>query len=176
MNNRTSGLGARLSILFRPDRWKYIKRTEGDKECVFCRAARLETSLDTLAVFKTNYSMVVLNKYPYNTGHVLVIPRRHEGDYLTLTQAEFEDLHNTLRLAVKAVKEVYEAHGTNVGLNLDKAAGAGIPDHLHYHVVPRFKGDMNFFPLIAETKVVPEALEDTYEKMKKFFSNKANLS
>jgi ATP adenylyltransferase len=113
--------------------------------------------------------MIVLNKYPYNTGHVLVIPKRHEGDYLNLTQSEFEDLHNTLRLAVKAVKDVYESHGLNLGLNLDKAAGAGIPDHLHYHVVPRFKGDMNFFPLIAETKVVPEALEETYRKLSSYF-------
>lgn len=169
MSNNNSGLGARLSILFRPDRWKYIKRTDEDKECVFCRAARLEPAFETLTVFKTNYSMVVLNKYPYNTGHILVIPRRHEGDYLKLTQAEFEDLHETLRLGVKAVKEVYESHGINVGLNLDKAAGAGIPDHMHYHIVPRFRGDMNFFPLIAETKVVPEALEETYRKMKEFF-------
>lgn len=169
MNNRTSGLGARLSILFRPDRWKYIKRTEDEKECVFCRAARMEASFETLVVYKTNYSMIVLNKYPYNTGHVLVIPKRHEGDYLSLTQAEFEDLHNTLKIAVKGVKEVYEAHGLNLGLNLDKAAGAGIPDHIHYHVVPRFKGDMNFFPLIAETKVVPEALEDTYKKLSTYF-------
>lgn len=129
----------------------------------------MEASFETLVVYKTNYSMIVLNKYPYNTGHVLVIPKRHEGDYLSLTQAEFEDLHNTLKIAVKGVKEVYEAHGLNLGLNLDKAAGAGIPDHIHYHVVPRFKGDMNFFPLIAETKVVPEALEDTYKKLSTYF-------
>lgn len=171
MSNGNSGLGARLSILFRPDRWKYIKRSEEEKECVFCKAARVENSFDTLTVFKTDYSMVVLNKYPYNTGHVLVIPRRHEGDFTKLTHAEFEDLHQTLRLAVQAVKEVYESHGINVGLNLDKAAGAGIPDHMHYHVVPRFRGDMNFFPLIAETKVVPEALDETYRKMKEYFQN-----
>lgn len=175
MNNRTSGLGARLSILFRPDRWKYIKRKDEESECVFCKASRVESSFDTLTVYKSSHSMIVLNKYPYNTGHILIIPKRHEGNYLTLTQAEFEDLHNTLRLAVKAVKEVYEAHGTNVGLNLDKAAGAGIPDHLHYHVVPRFRGDMNFFPLIAETKVVPEALEETYKKLSNYFRNKNNL-
>ena len=112
MNNRTSGLGARLSILFRPDRWKYIKRKDEDSECVFCKASRVENSFDTLTVFKSNYSMIVLNKYPYNTGHILVIPKRHEGNYLTLTQAEFEDLHNTLRLAVKAVK----VKGRNVKL------------------------------------------------------------
>jgi ATP adenylyltransferase len=142
---------------------------DGESECVFCKAGRQETSFETLTVYKSNYSLIVLNKYPYNTGHILVIPKRHEGDFLKLTQTEFEDLHHTLRLGVKAVKEVYESHGVNVGLNLDKAAGAGLPDHLHYHIVPRFRGDMNFFPLIAETKVVPEALEETYRKMKDYF-------
>jgi ATP adenylyltransferase len=173
LTNKT--LSSRLSILFRPERWKYIKRADGDNECVFCTASRKESSFDTLTVYKSNYSMIVLNKYPYNTGHVLVIPKRHEGDFLKLTQPEFEDLHHTLRLAVKAVKEVYESHGVNVGLNLDKAAGAGLPDHIHYHVVPRFRGDMNFFPLIAETKVVPEALDETYRKLKEYFSRKGNL-
>lgn len=116
--------------------------------------------------------MVVLNKYPYNTGHLLVIPRRHNGDFLAIEKNEFDDLNETLKVAVQAVKDVYEPHGINIGLNLDKAAGAGLPDHLHYHIVPRFRGDMNFFPLIAETKVVPEALEETYRKMKNYFDRK----
>ena len=160
----------RLRTLFRPQRWKYIKRLDLDTECVFCKCARLEKSFETLTVFKTNYSMVVLNKFPYNTGHILVIPKRHEGDFLNLTQTEFEDLNYTLRLSVKALREVYQPHGINLGLNLDKAAGAGIPDHLHYHVVPRFRGDLNFFPLIAETKVIPESLDDTYQKLKTYFA------
>ncbi len=169
MNNNNSGLGARISILFRPDRWKYIKRKDSDKECVFCRAANDEPTFDTLTVYKSEHSMIVLNKYPYNTGHLLVIPRRHNGDFLAIGKAEFDDLNQTLKIAVKAVKDVYESHGINIGLNLEKAAGAGLPDHLHYHIVPRFRGDMNFFPLIAETKVVPEALEETYRKMRNYF-------
>lgn len=169
MTSNRSGLGARISILFRPDRWKYIKRKDSDHQCVFCRAAHDEASFETLTVYKSEYSMIVLNKYPYNTGHLLVIPRRHNGDFLAFEKNEFDDLNQTLRLAVKAVKDVYESHGINIGLNLDKAAGAGIPDHIHYHIVPRFRGDMNFFPLIAETKVVPEALEETYRKMKDYF-------
>lgn len=165
------GYVPRLRLLFRPHRWKYVKKIEKDSECVFCKAARQELALDTLCVYKTHYSMVVLNKFPYNSGHLLVIPLRHQGDLLALTQAEYEDLHNTLRLAVKAAKEVYTPHGINVGLNLEKAAGAGLPDHLHYHVIPRFIGDLNFFPLIAESKVIPEALEDCYKKYFEFFRN-----
>jgi ATP adenylyltransferase len=165
------GTGPRFQTLFRPQRWSYIKRVDADTECVFCRASRLESSFETLVVYKTSYSMVVLNKFPYNTGHLLVIPKRHEGDFLNLTQPEFEDLNHTLRASVEALREVYQPHGINLGLNLDKAAGAGIPDHLHYHVVPRFRGDLNFFPLIAETKVIPESIDETYKKMRTYFSN-----
>ncbi len=165
----SDGGGPRLRTLFRPQRWAYIKRAEVDTECVFCKASRLENSFETLTVYKTNYSMIVLNKFPYNTGHLLVIPKRHEGDFLNLTESEFEDLNQTLRIAVEALKSVYQPHGMNLGLNLDKAAGAGIPDHLHYHIVPRFRDDLNFFPLIAETKVIPESVEETYKKMKNYF-------
>lgn len=163
---------SRLKLLFRPQRWKYVKKLEPDTECVFCRASRLSPSVETLVVHKTAMSCILLNKFPYNSGHLLVIPQRHEGGFLNLTAAEYEDLHQTLRIAVEAVKEVYQPHGMNIGLNLDKAAGAGIPEHIHYHVIPRFRGDLNFFPLIAETKVIPEALEDCYKKFRDYFSQK----
>jgi ATP adenylyltransferase len=162
----------RLKLLFRPDRWKYVKKLETDTECVFCRASRLNPSFETLVVYKSQMSCILLNKYPYNSGHLLVIPQRHEGNLLNLTNVEYEDLHQTLRVAVEACKSVYQPHGMNIGLNMDKAAGAGLPDHLHYHVIPRFKGDLNFFPLIADTKVIPESLEDCYNKMKNYFSSK----
>ncbi len=162
---------SRLRILFRPDRWEYVRKVTVESECVFCRVNRLPLSFESLAVYKTESSVILLNKFPYNSGHLLVVPQRHEGNFLTLTAAEYEDLHYALRLAVEAVKNVYQPHGINIGLNLDRAAGAGIPDHLHYHVIPRFNGDLNFFPLIAETKVVSESLEGCYKKIKAHFSN-----
>ena len=113
--------------------------------------------------------MVVLNKYPYNSGHVLVLPLRHCGDMLALSDAEYMDLQNTIRLTVKGLKEIYEPGGFNIGLNHGAVAGAGIPEHLHYHIIPRWAGDLNFFPLIAETKVLVESLEQTYEKILGYF-------
>ena len=112
---------------------------------------------------------MVVNKFPYNNGHVLVLPLRHTGDLLTLTEAEYTDLHNVLRLSIQAVKEIYNPNGLNIGMNHGATSGAGIPDHLHYHIVPRWHGDLNFFPLIAETKLVIENPKQTYAKLKKYF-------
>lgn len=152
-------------VLFRPDRMKYVRKLIKPEGCVFCRAAKEKTSLETLCVYKTKHSMVVLNKFPYNSGHVLVLPQRHCGDILKLSEEEFRDLQDTVRLTMRALNEAYEPGGINVGLNHGAVAGAGIPDHLHYHMIPRWAGDLNFFPLIAETKVLVESLEQTYEKL-----------
>ena len=113
--------------------------------------------------------MVVLNKYPYNNGHTLVIPTRHVGEFTKLDAKEHRDLHALLRETVRVLQDTYECGGLNVGLNLGSAAGAGIPEHLHYHVVPRWRGDTNFFPLLAETKVVVETLEQSYERLLPLF-------
>lgn len=113
--------------------------------------------------------MVVLNKYPYNNGHLLILPSRHVGEMEDLKEAEWSEIHFLLRESVRILKKVYQCAGLNVGMNLGAAGGAGIPDHLHYHVIPRWRGDTNFFPLIAETKVVVESLEDSYEKLSKHF-------
>lgn len=155
-------------VLFRPDRHDYVKKLIPDQGCVFCSAAKNEMSFDTLCVFKSEHAMVVLNKFPYNSGHLLILPRSHKGNLLDLAQNEFEDLNNTLRLAMAAVQDLYKPLAMNVGLNQGKAAGAGIPDHLHYHLIPRWEGDLNFFPLIADTKVVIEALDQTYKKISQY--------
>jgi len=155
-------------VLFRPDRLKYVRKLIKPEGCVFCVAAK-KVSFETLCVYQTKHSMVVLNKFPYNSGHIMVIPRRHCGDLLDLSQDEHYDLHDTLRLAMKALNEIYEPGGMNMGMNHGATGGAGIPDHIHYHLVPRWKGDLNFFPLIAETKVVVESLEQTYDRLLGYF-------
>ena len=139
--------------------------------CVFCKAADKAPSVDTLCVHQTKHSMVVLNKFPYNTGHLLILPRRHCGDLLELSDSEFFDLQDLIRQTVRAVQTVYEPGGMNMGLNSGRVAGAGLPDHLHYHLVPRWAGDLNFFPLIAETKVVIESLAETYQRVSRYFQN-----
>lgn len=152
-------------VLVRPDRMKYVRKLIKPEGCVFCHAAKKEASLETLCVHKTEHSMVVLNKFPYNSGHVLVLPLKHCGDLLKLSDAEYGDLQQTVRKVMKALMDVYEPGGINLGLNHGAVAGAGIPEHLHYHLIPRWAGDVNFFPLIAETKVLVESLEQTYEKL-----------
>lgn len=156
-------------VLVRPDRMKYVRKLIKPKGCVFCAASKGGISLESLCVFKTKYSMVVINKYPYNSGHVLVMPVRHCGDVLKLKDDEYFDIQNTLRMTMKALSEVYQPGGINMGLNHGSVAGAGIPEHLHYHVIPRWAGDLNFFPLIAETKVLVENLEQTYDKLLGYF-------
>jgi ATP adenylyltransferase len=155
-------------VLFRPDRLKYVRKLIPQEGCVFCNAAK-EKSFETLCIFKSKHSMVVLNKYPYNSGHLLILPIKHIGNILDLSTAEFSDLHETLKLSMKGLTEMYKPEGMNVGLNHGKVAGAGIPEHLHYHIVPRWSGDLNFFPLIADTKVVVENIDQTYQRLADFF-------
>lgn len=157
------------NVFFRPDRLNYVRKINKPIGCVFCRSASQKNAVETLCVYKTEHSQIVMNKYPYNTGHVLVLPLRHVGDLLELSDAEYDDLHRTLRMAVKAVETVYNPNAFNIGLNHGTLAGAGLPDHLHYHLVPRWSGDLNFFPLIAETKLVIETVEQSYEKMANYF-------
>jgi ATP adenylyltransferase len=158
-------------LLFRPGRIKYVKKLIHSKDCVFCKEAQNGISKKGLCVFKAKYSMVVINKYPYNTGHILVLPIQHKGNLWDLKKDEYLELVKLLNASVKIINHVYKCLGMNIGMNHGKIAGAGIPDHLHWHIVPRWAGDTNFFPIIGETKVLPETLEQTYKKLIKAFSS-----
>ncbi len=157
-------------VLFRPDRFKYVRKLVKSEGCVFCEARKIGVSFESLCLYQSRYSMIVLNKFPYNSGHLLVIPKRHQGELELLSEKESQDLHQTLRLAIKVLKKAYVPGGINVGLNLGQVAGAGIPEHLHYHVIPRWSGDLNFFPLVAETKTVIESLEMSFERLLPYLS------
>lgn len=154
-------------VFFRPARLKYVRKLIQKKDCVFCPSK--ENQADGLRVYKTQLSQIVINKFPYNSGHVLILPLRHCGNLLDLSAAEYDDLMQTVKTAVKAVTDIYNPQGYNIGLNNGSSAGAGIPDHLHFHLVPRWNGDLNFFPLIAETKLVIENVEDTMNKFVEYF-------
>jgi ATP adenylyltransferase len=155
-------------ILFRPDRLKYVRKLIQTDGCVFCQAKQ-DITVQTLCVYKSEFSMIVLNKFPYNPGHLLVLPLDHCGDFLKLSEVQYNDLHKTLKLAFKAITDIYKPEGINLGLNHGRVSGAGIPDHLHYHLVPRWFGDLNFFPLIADTKLVVMNLEDSYDHIRSYF-------
>ncbi len=161
----------RRAVMARPARAKYVRGEEKPKGCVFCAAATAGPSPESLCLHLGKRVMAVLNKFPYNNGHVLVLPVRHEGELLGLKDKEHVEIHLLLRETVRILREVYAPAGFNVGLNLGAAAGAGIPEHMHYHVVPRWRGDTNFFPLLAGTKVVVETLEQTYGRLLPYFES-----
>ena len=157
------------SLFFRPERRKYILEKKNQSHCVFCEALKKGVDKNTLLIFKSANSMVLLNKYPYNNGHLLVLPQKHIGRLTLLSEEEYGDLSQTVRIALKALESSYTCESLNLGLNQGKTAGAGIPEHLHYHLIPRWQGDTNFFPLIANSKVLVESLEQTYDRLKPYF-------
>ena len=144
---------------------------------MFCdAAARAEAAAkdsqarrDSLVLYVDDRVMVVMNKFPYNTGHLLVLPRRHEGVLQDLTSEENQVVFLMVQHCVEILQDAYQPAGFNVGLNLGASAGAGIPEHLHTHIIPRWNGDTNFFPLIAQTKVVVETLEQTFDRLISYF-------
>lgn len=157
-------------FLVRPDRWKYVRKLVKTTGCVFCEAEKLKPSFESLCVFQSKLAMIILNKYPYNSGHLMVLPRRHCGSLLDLSPEEYQQTTDLIRVCVEVLTKEYQPAGFNIGLNNGVVAGAGIPDHLHWHVIPRWTGDTNFFPLIAETKVLSESLEKAYERISPHFS------
>ncbi len=145
---------------------------EKPKGCIFCvfpAEAGAEADQRNLIVARTAHSFVILNRFPYNSGHVMVIPRRHTGELTSLPEEEFLDLHRLLQRTVRVVQSAYQPQGFNVGMNLGEVAGAGIAAHLHYHVVPRWGGDTNFMPVLGNTKVIIEHLTAAQEKLKAGF-------
>lgn len=157
-------------IMFRPERYKYVRKLIKENGCVFCNALAKGAKPESLILWKNDNVMVMLNKFPYNSGHLMVLPTRHCGDLTQLSDIEFDDLQRLLKKALSAVVAAYDCGGVNLGLNHGKAAGAGIPDHLHWHIVPRWNGDTNFFPVIAETKALVETLEQAYDRLKGHFN------
>jgi len=153
----------------RPDRYRYVRKIDKPRACVFCAEERGRISFSTLVLAKTEHAMVVLNKYPYNTGHLLILPRRHVAHMWDLTAEELHEMSLWLQASMRIVDRVYSCTGMNMGMNHGKVAGAGIPDHLHWHVVPRWLGDTNFFPLLAQTKALPETLKQSYDRLKGAF-------
>lgn len=156
-------------ILVRPERLKYVRRIVRPKACVFCQAATTSSRQKKLVLYRDKHAMVLMNKYPYNNGHLLVMPKEHVAHMEDLSDESFQQINAMVRSSVQILKKVYGCEGLNVGLNLGAIAGAGIPDHMHYHVIPRWGGDTNFFPLIAKTKMVVEDHKMTFKKLQPHF-------
>lgn len=154
-----------MNKLWSPWRSNYIqsfKHKSDDEECVFCTAPKFDISDDeSLVVYKSKLCYVMLNLYPYNSGHLLIIPYRHMSDLEDLTEDEFSEITKLLTLSKKVLNNVMKPHGFNIGANIGKAAGAGIDQHIHFHIVPRWNGDTNFMPTLGEVKVISQDLLET---------------
>jgi len=163
-----------MDRLWAPWRKVYI-RPEGKKRpgCVFCRLLRNRRNRANPILVRTAHSFAVLNLYPYNNGHVLVLPKRHVKGVEHLTGRERLDWLELYARIEKALRKALRPDGINMGMNLGKAAGAGIPGHLHLHVVPRWKGDVNFMPVIGQTKVISESLESVHRELSKILQKGA---
>jgi len=154
-----------MDYLWTPWRYRYIADATKDEACVFCAAVALDNDRKALIVFRGAKNFVILNRYPYTSGHVMVVPYQHSAD---LPATEPETLAEMMILAQRvqlALEKTYHPQGYNLGMNLGRAAGAGVTGHLHLHLLPRWSGDSNFMTVVAETRVEPEDLTTTFEKL-----------
>lgn len=154
-----------MEILWAPWRSHYITTLSKQKECVFCKAVHRDMYNNNYVLHQSKFSIAILNRYPYNNGHTMIAPVRHVPSPELLSNEELLDLMKTVNIIISALRLCYNPDGINIGANIGKAAGAGIEGHLHIHVVPRWYGDANFMTVVAGTKVIPESLDDTWNKL-----------
>lgn len=151
--------------LWAPWRMKYILQKK-PKGCIFCVKPQENKDKENFLLYRGELAFVVMNVFPYNNGHVMVVPYRHLSDFESLNNNEKQEIMELISLSIKALKKAVNPEGFNIGLNIGQIAGAGIDDHLHSHVVPRWSADTNFMPVVTDTKVLSESLEETYQKLK----------
>lgn len=156
--------------IYAPWRKDFIEKKEPKEEgCIFCNRSSQQPHVDSLVVFKDKYSFILLNKYPYNNGHLMVAPYKHTATLSDLSIDEYTEIMKNIILSTEVLKESYNPHGFNIGMNIGSTAGAGVADHLHWHIVPRWAGDTNFMPVISNTKVLHEILSETFQKVYPIF-------
>ena len=165
-----------MQNLWSPWRSQYIEsfKDGSDKgECIFCKAAKLDVNDSTnLLVKKSKLTFSLLNLYPYNNGHLMVVPYKHTGEITDLTEDESLEIMNEIKSLKEALVEIYKPHGFNIGANIGRVSGAGIDDHIHFHIVPRWNGDTNFMPVLGEVKIISQDLLDSKMEVLQYFKNK----
>lgn len=154
-----------MDHLWSPWRMAYILGQTTESGCVFCNAATAQDGVDNLVVWRGTHAFVMLNRYPYTSGHLMVVPYAHQPALSSLNPATRAEIMELTTFAIEVIQQVYQPQGFNLGVNMGAAAGAGIVDHIHLHVVPRWGGDTNFMSAVGMTRVLPEALEVTYQRI-----------
>lgn len=158
-----------MDYLFTPWRYAYITGGEKPGECVFCAQLREKDDAKALIVHRGKHCFVILNAYPYTSGHVMIAPYEHTDQLQKLSSEAAREMMSLMQKLEGILRELYKPDGLNMGINLGKAAGAGIAGHIHMHVLPRWVADANFVSVIGETRVIPEALEETYRRIRSKF-------
>ena len=158
-----------MKSLWAPWRMEYILSDQKGGDCIFCPGEHRREDQSRLILYVGSLSMVMMNRFPYINGHLLVAPVRHVPDLEHLSDEETLDLLQMVRKSIGIIKETMKPEGFNVGLNLGRVAGAGVEDHMHFHIVPRWNGDTNFMSVLGDVRVIPEHIEETYHKLLPYF-------
>ena len=161
-----------MERIWSPWRMAYIQAAKEQGEdggCIFCDLPAEGDDVRTMILARGELAFVIVNSFPYNPGHLMVAPFRHIGAFTSLEAAELADVDALVARSIRALEQEMEPHGYNLGMNLGRVAGAGIPDHVHWHLVPRWNGDTNFMPVVGQTRVLPELLEETYARLRPRF-------
>lgn len=158
-----------MQQLWAPWRLQYVINTGEDEGCIFCTKPKQDTDRDNLILYRSNHAFIIMNLYPYNNGHLMIVPYQHAQDLDGLADDLLTELITLTRKAQNIMKQVFAAQGFNIGINVGKAAGAGIDEHIHIHIVPRWAGDTNFMPVLGDIKVIPQHIWAAYDLLLPFF-------
>jgi ATP adenylyltransferase len=158
-----------MDHLWSPWRYQYVSKSGPVAGCIFCSKSSEQRDEENHIIYRGSLNFIILNLYPYSTGHLMIAPYEHLATLEAAPEPLLQEMMQLARLAEIHLREVYRPHGFNLGLNLGESAGAGIPGHIHMHVLPRWSGDTNFMTTVSETRVLPENLDVTFAKLKKAF-------
>ncbi len=161
--------GKNMDILWAPWRMDYIKTSPKPEGCVFCQKLADTQDRDNLLLYRTSHAFVLMNPFPYNNGHLMVLPKEHRPDMNGLEDAVILDLMKTTQFCIDSLREAMNPEGFNVGINFGKVAGAGLAEHLHLHIVPRWAGDASFMTVVGEVRVIPDHITNTYDCLAEIF-------
>jgi len=160
-----------MEYIAAPWREDYVKNACKMKECIFCAASKRKSDKKDFILYRGKYNFVILNKYPYSPGHLMIAPYEHLDSIEKAEKISTDEMTDILKKSLKILRKIYNPHGFNTGMNIGHSAGAGVADHYHLHVIPRWVGDSNFMPIIGKTKLTLEDLNKTYHNLYPYFKN-----
>ncbi len=160
-----------MEHLWTPWRSTYMKSGKHASSCIFCDAIARNDDTETLIAYRGQHTFVILNRYPYTSGHLMIAPYAHVSTLNEATEDALDEMMRLVRRSETVLQDAYHPDGMNLGMNLGRAAGAGVAEHIHMHMLPRWNGDANFMSTVAETRIIPESLDETYSKIKQAFDS-----